>query len=81
MSKLLPMVLTALGSAIATAFAAMSFASGQLDKREAQIARREERVVQLEDWLEECRGRPVARGATPGAASRAARRMLGVTPP
>lgn len=42
----------------------------QLDKRERQIERRELRVNNLEDALEECRGQPVARGATPGLALR-----------
>ena len=68
-------LLTAIGSALATALAAMQFASGQLDKREAQIQRREERVIQLEDELEECRGHPIPRGVTPKAAERDAMRL------
>jgi len=68
-------LLAALGSALATALAAMQFASGQLDKREAQIERREQRVVELEDALEACKGAPIPRGVTPAQAARAAAAM------
>ena len=44
----------------------------QLERREAQISRRELRVNALEDELEVCVGRPIARGATPALAARAA---------
>lgn len=42
----------------------------QLERRDAQITRRESRVNALEDELEGCLGRPVARGATPALAAR-----------
>lgn len=76
-------ILTALGSALVTAAAqyvgvtrpasdGLAVAERQLDKREAQITRREERIGDLEGALEECIGQPIARGPTRSLASKAA---------
>lgn len=51
------------------AVAGLELAERTLDRREKQIDRRELRIGNLEDELETCLGRPIARGPTPALAS------------